>query len=125
AGRGHAGNEQVDESRLLRSVAATRCTQRHLTASVALLRSKMPPMQIDDPPLGNLAEPRKRIAVADLGRRQGPHRFGACLLKNIIGLDLSPQGRAKLALNVGHELETARLNKFRERIGIAALNFRW
>src|SRR5437773_2170928 len=79
-------------------------------------------VQVDDPPLGDLAQPRKRIAVADLGRGQGPDRFGTCLLKNIVRLDLPAQSRAELPLNEGHKLRAVRRDKIGQRLRLTLVN---
>ena len=75
-------------------------------------------MQVDDSPLGNLAEPRKRVAVAQVGRRQGPHRLGTGLLEDVVRLDLAAQSRAQLPLDEGHELRPVRLEKFGQGVGV-------
>jgi hypothetical protein len=77
-------------------------------------------MQVDDLVFGDLAKPRKRFAFAQVKVGQSPHCFGARFLENVIRLDLPPQGRTKLPLDKRHELRAVRLQKFGQRVGIAA-----
>ena len=56
---------------------AAGATQRNLAAGVALLGPKKPPMGVDDPMLGDLAQPAEHLAVGQIGFGQRTHRLDA------------------------------------------------
>ncbi len=56
-------------------------------------------MSVDNPPLGNLAQPAKRIAMVEAGLAQSPHGFHAHLLQQVVDFDLAAERGAKAALD--------------------------
>ena len=75
--------------------------------------AKVPAMGVDDASLGDLAEPRKRLAVLEFGRIQGANRLDADLLKNVFDLEPPPQPGAELPLDKGQQ----RFAAFSEKLG--------
>ena len=84
-GGGHALDEQIDQSRAAR--IAPRLTEPDFLARVAFLGPKKTAMRIDNPPLGDLAQPGERLAVPQLDVGQRPHGVDREFLKDVIRLD--------------------------------------
>src|SRR5262245_57028881 len=80
------------------AVAAGR-TQANLTAGVAFLGVVESTMSVDDPSLGQLAQPVEWLALVELGLVQRSHRLDAHFLQHIFDFELSPQSRAQLPLD--------------------------
>ena len=71
--------------------------ERNLASRVPFLSAVEAPMGVDDPSLGNLAEPGKRIAVLEIRLGQRPDRFDADFLENVLDFELAPQACCPIA----------------------------
>ena len=78
-------------------------------------------VQIDSLPLCNLTEPAEGIAVRQIGLRNRPHRLRAHLLKHVLRLDLPPELRPKLPLDVGGQWSAAELDELSQGGLVASL----
>jgi hypothetical protein len=117
--RGEAGNQQLDKA--VPPFTRARRSQRHFSGGVALFGIEMLAVQVDNLPLRNLAEPAEWIAALQIGLRNRPHRLRAHLLKHVLRLDLPPELRPKLPLDVGGQWSAAELDELSQSGLVASL----
>src|SRR6516164_4564120 len=94
--------------------------QTHLTACRSLPGSEQPAVRVNQPLLGNLAQPAERIAFNDAKLTDPADGVKVRLLKNVVGLDAGFERRSQMPVDVRQKLQPPALDVLGERRLIAA-----
>ena len=116
AGGRHAGDQQIDQTAPLAPLAGV---QAHFTIGVSLLAAEKFAVSIDDPPLGDLAEPAERVALRQIDLGDRTDCFGVDILNEIVGLDFPPQCAPQPPLDISGQRPAARFQPGADRLAIA------
>ena len=116
AGGSDAGDQQVDERSVLRVVAGG--VQPHLAAGCSLLRAEKFAVNVDQPVLGDLAQPTERVAIGVGQLSRAAEGFQRHLLQDIIGFDLLAQRRPEVLADIRQQLRTVTPDELTHRRGV-------